>query len=144
MSYFELVILAKCLYPIYVTGKCSLLEIFVQFWGLHVYLCFYFSAHQLPSWVFVICAVGLFLYQTLDALDGKQWWRTGREESPLEELTDHAADCISLVFLVLQISVALQLGNTPAWLFFFCFSGVFLFYCFHWQVYVTGIVRFGM
>ena len=98
---------------------------------------------QVPPWVFVLCAVGVFVYQTLDALDGKQFYRTGRGDSPLEELTDHGADSISTVLLLLQISAAWQLGNNPSWMLFFCLTSMVLFYCFHWQVFVTRVVRFG-
>ncbi len=41
-----------------------------------------------PSWAYVVCGVGLFVYQTLDAIDGKQARRTG-SSSPLGQLFDH-------------------------------------------------------
>lgn len=41
-----------------------------------------------PTWVYLLSALGLFLYQTLDALDGKQARRTGAS-SPLGQLFDH-------------------------------------------------------
>jgi ethanolaminephosphotransferase len=41
-----------------------------------------------PSWVYYVCALNLFVYQTMDALDGKQARRT-QSSSPLGELFDH-------------------------------------------------------
>jgi phosphatidylglycerophosphate synthase len=42
----------------------------------------------LPKWVFLYCALCLFVYQTLDAIDGKQARRTG-SSSPLGQMFDH-------------------------------------------------------
>jgi phosphatidylglycerophosphate synthase len=41
-----------------------------------------------PEWVYYLCAFNVFMYQTLDAIDGKQARRTG-SSSPLGELFDH-------------------------------------------------------
>ena len=41
-----------------------------------------------------MCGFGLFVYQSLDAIDGKQARRTG-SSSPLGELFDHGCDSIS-------------------------------------------------
>jgi len=49
---------------------------------------------QAPRWAFFLCAVGLFVYQSLDAIDGKQARRTGTS-TPLGELFDHGCDSIS-------------------------------------------------
>jgi len=43
----------------------------------------------------VLCAVGLFIYQTLDAIDGKQARRI-QCSSPLGELFDHGCDALSI------------------------------------------------
>lgn len=42
----------------------------------------------------MLCAIGLFVYQALDATDGKQARRTG-SASPLGELFDHGCDSLS-------------------------------------------------
>lgn len=49
-----------------------------------------------PRWCYLSCAVGLFIYQSLDAIDGKQARRTNTS-SPLGELFDHgyATGCSS-------------------------------------------------
>jgi len=48
-----------------------------------------------PRWSYVLCAAGLFIYQTLDAIDGKQARRI-RCSSPLGELFDHGCDALSI------------------------------------------------
>ena len=48
---------------------------------------------QLPAWASVACAAMLFVYQSMDGMDGKQARRTG-SGSPLGEVTDHGADAI--------------------------------------------------
>ena len=50
---------------------------------------------QIPGWASALCAVGLFVYQSLDAIDGKQARRTN-SGSPLGELFDHGCDAISM------------------------------------------------
>lgn len=95
-----------------------------------------------PGWAFVLCAVGLFIYQSLDACDGKQARRT-ESSSPLGELFDHGCDSISTVFVSLGICIAVRLGSYPNWMFFQCFIAITLFYCAHWQTYITGSLKFG-
>lgn len=43
-----------------------------------------------------------------------------------------------LVFVAVSACVAIQLGNNPTMMFFQCFCAVTLFYCAHWQTYVSG------
>uniref|UniRef100_A0A8C9T0X2 Choline/ethanolaminephosphotransferase 1 n=1 Tax=Scleropages formosus TaxID=113540 RepID=A0A8C9T0X2_SCLFO len=101
------------------------------------------ATEEAPQWTYLLCAGGLFIYQSLDAIDGKQARRTG-SSSPLGELFDHGCDSLSTVFVVLGTCIALQLGTHPDWMFFCCFAGIFLFYCAHWQTYVSGVLRFGL
>ncbi|XP_017051211.1 cholinephosphotransferase 1 isoform X2 [Drosophila ficusphila] len=95
-----------------------------------------------PRWTCVLCALGLFIYQSLDSIDGKQARRTNTS-SPLGELFDHGCDSISTVFVALSACISCQLGHYPNWLFFQCFCAIALFYCAHWQTYVSGTMRFG-
>ncbi|XP_008545660.1 choline/ethanolaminephosphotransferase 1 isoform X2 [Microplitis demolitor] len=95
-----------------------------------------------PRWACFLCALGLFIYQSLDSIDGKQARRTG-SSSPLGELFDHGCDSVSTVFVALSACIAVQLGNYPSWMFFQCFCAMTLFYCAHWQSYVSGSLRFG-
>ncbi|KAJ8412094.1 hypothetical protein AAFF_G00143610 [Aldrovandia affinis] len=101
------------------------------------------ATEQAPLWAYLSCAVGLFIYQSLDAIDGKQARRTN-SSSPLGELFDHGCDSLSTVFVVLGTCISIQLGTNPDWMFFCCFAGMFMFYCAHWQTYVSGTLRFGI
>ncbi|XP_044737351.1 cholinephosphotransferase 1 isoform X7 [Chrysoperla carnea] len=95
-----------------------------------------------PRWGCALCALGLFIYQSLDAIDGKQARRTGTS-SPLGELFDHGCDSLSTIFVAISACISVQLGYHPTWMFFQCFSALTLFYCAHWQAYVSGSLRFG-
>ncbi|XP_015597881.1 choline/ethanolaminephosphotransferase 1 isoform X14 [Cephus cinctus] len=97
---------------------------------------------EAPRWACFLCALGLFVYQSLDAIDGKQARRTGTS-TPLGELFDHGCDSVSTVFVALSACIAVQLGHYPTWMFFQCFCAMTLFYCAHWQTYVSGSLRFG-
>uniref|UniRef100_A0A6B2EL10 diacylglycerol cholinephosphotransferase n=1 Tax=Phlebotomus kandelakii TaxID=1109342 RepID=A0A6B2EL10_9DIPT len=95
-----------------------------------------------PAWACFLCAAGLFAYQSLDAIDGKQARRTNTS-SPLGELFDHGCDSISTMFVALSACISVQIGHHPYWMFFQCFCAMTLFYCAHWQTYVSGTLRFG-
>ncbi|XP_048480923.1 cholinephosphotransferase 1 isoform X1 [Plutella xylostella] len=95
-----------------------------------------------PRWACFLCALGVFIYQSLDAIDGKQARRTG-SQSPLGELFDHGCDSISTVFIAVGACTAVRLGEYPTWMFFQCFCAMTLFYCAHWQAYVTGTLKMG-
>lgn len=55
-----------------------------------------------PAIFYVLAALGLFLYQTLDALDGKQARRINAK-SPLGQLFDHGCDSFSTALFVVQM-----------------------------------------
>ena len=64
---------------------------------LNVSLVLYFSPEldgSSPNWVYAVCAVGFWIYQTMDGMDGKQARRTGTG-SPLGEVVDHGCDAFS-------------------------------------------------
>ncbi|XP_034949788.1 choline/ethanolaminephosphotransferase 1 isoform X2 [Chelonus insularis] len=100
------------------------------------------AKNEVPRWGCFLCALGLFIYQSLDSIDGKQARRTGNS-SPLGELFDHGCDSVSTVFVALSACISVQLGYYPSWMFFQCFCAMTLFYCAHWQSYVSGSLRFG-
>jgi len=108
-------------------------------------LIFYCSTatETAPSWVFFVNGLGLFIYQSLDAIDGKQARRTG-SSTPLGELFDHGMDSISTVLVAQAISITMKLGELPWWMFFMCLSSYFTFYFSHWCSYVTGTLQFGL
>jgi len=96
-----------------------------------------------PGWVYAANSIGLFVYQSLDAIDGKQARRTG-SSTPLGELFDHGCDSISTVLVGIAFSVTMQMGNQPWWMAFICISSFFTFYFGHWASYVTGVLQFGL
>lgn len=100
------------------------------------------SRQPAPSWCYFLCALGLFIYQTLDAIDGKQARRTN-SSSPLGELFDHGCDALSIVFVFIGTCMTVQLGTFPFLYFFTCISTLFLYYMAHWQTFCSGTLQFG-
>lgn len=65
---------------------------------------------EYPAIFYVISAIGIFLYQTLDALDGKQARRI-TAFSPLGQLFDHGCDSFSAASVVIQLLVCLRVQS---------------------------------
>ena len=72
-------------------------------------------------WIFGVIAVCVFLYQTLDALDGIQARRTGAS-GPTGEFVDHWFDSINAFMLPLGIALAFPVvpGMVAAFTILFC------------------------
>lgn len=62
-----------------------------------------------PPLVLLAQIVGIFVFQTLDALDGKQARRTGAS-SPLGSWLDHALDILTMQLVLLGVCGAVQAG----------------------------------
>ncbi|KAI9337514.1 CDP-alcohol phosphatidyltransferase-domain-containing protein [Obelidium mucronatum] len=92
----------------------------------------------LPSWTYISFAVGLFTYQSLDAIDGKQARRTGTS-SPLGELFDHGCDALNTGFATFIGVRALGMGQTW-WQIFTVYSCMGNFYLSTWEEYYTGVL----
>ncbi|EGO52589.1 hypothetical protein NEUTE1DRAFT_72366 [Neurospora tetrasperma FGSC 2508] len=69
-----------------------------------------------PSWLYFSFAFGLFAYQTMDNVDGKQARRTGTS-SGLGELFDHGIDSLNCTLASLLETAAMGLGTTKAGVF---------------------------
>lgn len=80
------------------------------------------------------------LYQTFDALDGKQCHRT--QESEIEEFADHAADAVSTTLNVILLAAALQLGKSPL-LAVTHVLALTAFHGAHWAALVTNSLALG-
>lgn len=63
-----------------------------------------------PPWVYATWSAGLFIYQTLDAIDGTQARRT-HQSGPLGELFDHGVDALNTSLEVLLFSAAMGFGQ---------------------------------
>nr|XP_027201967.1 cholinephosphotransferase 1-like [Dermatophagoides pteronyssinus] len=100
------------------------------------------AKQDIPPYALVLAAIGLFIYQTLDACDGKQARRT-KTSSSLGELFDHGCDAISTIFVSLSVCLTVQLGHYPNWIVILCAGATSLFYIAHWQTYVSGTLKFG-
>ncbi|EFW18544.1 hypothetical protein D8B26_005310 [Coccidioides posadasii str. Silveira] len=95
-----------------------------------------------PPWVYLSWAVGLFLYQTFDAVDGTQARRT-RQSGPLGELFDHGVDACNTALEVLMFAGALNLGQTWATV-LALFGSALTFYVQTWDEYYTQVLTLGI
>ncbi|XP_029654883.1 choline/ethanolaminephosphotransferase 1-like [Octopus sinensis] len=92
---------------------------------------------MIPSWTFIMATVCLFLYQTLDAIDGKHARRTGNV-SPLGELFDHGCDSLATGK---QLNFKSQLDVTEFQLFI---MGVYGLTSYFGQNIWTDVILFGL
>uniref|UniRef100_A0A5B7AA66 Putative choline/ethanolaminephosphotransferase 1 n=1 Tax=Davidia involucrata TaxID=16924 RepID=A0A5B7AA66_DAVIN len=87
-----------------------------------------------PRWVHLAHGLLLFLYQTFDAIDGKQARRTN-SSSPLGELFDHGCDALACALESLAFGSTAMCGRSTFW--FWVISAV-PFYCATWEHYFTN------
>lgn len=87
-----------------------------------------------PRWVHLAHGLLLFLYQTFDAVDGKQARRTN-SSSPLGELFDHGCDALACAFETLAFGSTAMSGKTTFW--FWVISAI-PFYCATWEHFFTN------
>jgi len=93
----------------------------------------------LPSWVYVVVALCQFLYQTLDAVDGKHARRT-KSSSPLGQLFDHGCDSFSVTFLILSVCQSIRMGATVEVIFYFNLVQM-AFFSANWGEYHSGVLK---
>ncbi|XP_042392902.1 choline/ethanolaminephosphotransferase 1-like isoform X1 [Zingiber officinale] len=87
-----------------------------------------------PRWVHLAHGLLLFLYQTFDAVDGKQARRTN-SSSPLGELFDHGCDALTCAFEALAFGSTAMCGGTTFW--FWVIAAV-PFYFATWEHFFTN------
>ncbi|XP_061990081.1 choline/ethanolaminephosphotransferase 1 isoform X2 [Rosa rugosa] len=87
-----------------------------------------------PRWVNFAHGLLLFLYQTFDAVDGKQARRTN-SSSPLGELFDHGCDALACALEALAFGSTAMCGRNTFW--FWVISAV-PFYFATWEHYFTN------
>ncbi|KAK9061348.1 hypothetical protein SSX86_018528 [Deinandra increscens subsp. villosa] len=87
-----------------------------------------------PRWVHFAHGLLLFLYQTFDAVDGKQARRTN-SSSPLGELFDHGCDALACALEALAFGSTAMCGRNTFW--FWVISAV-PFYGATWEHYFTN------
>jgi len=91
-----------------------------------------------PRWLCFMMAVALFLYQTLDAMDGKQARRVG-QSTPLGQLFDHGCDCLALLSHHSMAAGVFCSGGTTWTLAGFAVLAT-AFFMAQWQEHYTGVL----
>jgi len=94
-----------------------------------------------PSWIYFSFAFGLFFYQTMDNVDGKQARKTGTS-SPLGELFDHGIDSLNCVLGGLVQCAAVGSGNS-LYTVFILLVPCWPMYLSTWEEYHTGVLYLG-
>ncbi|XP_068632475.1 ethanolaminephosphotransferase 1 isoform X1 [Battus philenor] len=95
---------------------------------------------HIPSWVWAITAINLFVAYTLDGIDGKQARRTGTS-GPLGELFDHGLDSYSAVLIPTCLYSIFGRDELSPLRYFFVIWNIFInFYLTHWEKYNTGVM----
>ncbi|XP_045768580.1 ethanolaminephosphotransferase 1 [Maniola jurtina] len=95
---------------------------------------------HIPSWVWAVTAVNLFVAYTLDGIDGKQARRTGTS-GPLGELFDHGLDSYSTVLIPTCLFSIFGRDELSPLRFYFVLWNIFInFYLTHWEKYNTGVM----
>ncbi|KAK9447639.1 CDP-alcohol phosphatidyltransferase-domain-containing protein [Limtongia smithiae] len=94
-----------------------------------------------PSWVYLSFALGLWMYSTMDNVDGKQARRTG-SSSPLGELFDHGIDSLNCTLGGLIQCACMGLGATGAGAFTVLVSCMAMFFS-TWETYHTHTLYLG-
>ncbi|KAJ3017568.1 hypothetical protein HKX48_003492 [Thoreauomyces humboldtii] len=112
--------------------------------GINIMMLLYYSpdlVEPCPAWVYYGFSIGLFMYQSLDAIDGKQARRTGTS-GPLGELFDHGCDALNTTLAGLLTASALNLHQSW-WLVISILSALTNFYLSTWEEYHTGTLYLG-
>jgi ethanolaminephosphotransferase len=107
-----------------------------------MFIILFYTTHlsgDVPNWVFIYFAITLFIYQTFDAVDGKQARRIGMS-SPLGQLFDHGCDAVQSGMLSLIIIYILNIGENIFLIRSVLFSTIFIFYIANWAEYFTGVL----
>ena len=92
---------------------------------------------DVPRWTFFWAGLCIFIYQTLDACDGKQARRT-KSSSPLGQLVDHGCDSFAINFMFLSI---IQAVGIPRFHIIFCFVNMqYIFWTSQWYENHTKIL----
>jgi len=108
--------------------------LFCVFAAFLVLLPFADQFGSIPPGAFVVSALLIFAYQTLDNLDGKQARKTGTS-SPLGECFDHGCDSLTVPMFTLIIGITIQLG--PMMTFTLGVLMMSMVYLAHFEAYFT-------
>jgi phosphatidylglycerophosphate synthase len=99
-------------------------------------------ATPLPFWACLMNGISLFIYQTLDNLDGRQARRTG-SSSALGQFFDHGCDALTGVFELVKSAATAGLGASRKTFWFVFLTGIGFFLT-SFEEYVTGTLYLGV
>ncbi|KAH8111880.1 CDP-alcohol phosphatidyltransferase-domain-containing protein [Phellopilus nigrolimitatus] len=119
--------------------------VFLNFLTMLYYDPSYYTAKHAsgpPQWIYFTWAAGLFLYQSLDAIDGKQARRT-QMAGPLGEMFDHGCDAINTTLEAILACYALNLGRSW-WTVSSQVATLANFYLTTWEEFHTGQLYLGV
>ncbi|KRX07815.1 hypothetical protein PPERSA_07565 [Pseudocohnilembus persalinus] len=106
------------------------------------YVCILFYdltlSADIPNWLFIKAGFDFLIYQTLDALDGKQARRTN-SSSPLGQLFDHGCDSFSLTFFIMVMGQALKVNKNIVYATFL--GSEILMFQSNWVEYYTHVLN---
>lgn len=92
-----------------------------------------------PTWVILFTVFTQFVYQTMDALDGKQA-RKINLSTPMGALFDHGIDCLCLAFLNYHSMHFLYLEQGSILFIMITILNYYSFYGSHFIEYFTGVL----
>ena len=95
------------------------------------------TGEEPPQWLYFVNATCMFLYYTLDCMDGKQARRT-QSSSPLGQLFDHGVDCLTILSLMRMIQCINLIEDEC--LLYIQISLQLSFWQAQWEEYHTGIL----
>lgn len=99
------------------------------------------SYSQNTSFIFLVYAISLFCYQTMDALDGLQGKKVGMYTNPTTEVFDHGMDATVTILSTIASIPALQL--TSSWMsVLLTLSALSTFYILTWENTTTKVMIF--
>ena len=112
---------------------------------LCVYLVYDTSMKEvLPVWLNLLMVASMFVYQTFDAIDGKQARRTGTS-GPLGQLFDHGCDAVTTSVCLALLGQSLLLGSADdgdlSGFFYFYLASHVTFYLAQWEEQHTHVLR---
>jgi ethanolaminephosphotransferase len=93
-----------------------------------------------PASYYFIALIGLFLYQTLDALDGKHARAIGLA-SPIGQLLDHGLDSFSASIFVITTVVSLNIPNDSHMIWCLNLVNTVIMFLANAEEFYTGMMR---
>ena len=131
------------LFPVTIAPNLITLSGTIQFLGLMFVAQFFYPLKTCPpGYIWILYALSLFIYQTMDAIDGKQARRT-KQSSPLGQLFDHGNDALMAPAIMYTLFQLLLNVNNWAFIIYYILSN-FLVFSMNWRAKHEGHFDFGL